>query len=193
MEATQVKPIGKNILLFFKETEVNDKHTFDSGVEIYVDTSFEPTFSAKDSAHVYSVGKKTIIPCGATAYVDYMVHTQSDNKALLRNDDGVYYMAEEKDVFLWEKGNKAQTIGNWIVVEMDEKESLSTKSVIIMPEKKQETYGTVRFVNDKLENDFGLKVGDKVMVNEKYNYAFQYKGKELMRVDFNIGLHGTRI
>ena len=103
MEASQIKPIGKNILLFFKEKEVNDKIKFDSGVELYLDTRFEPTFSAKDSAIATAIGVKTIIPEGATVFVDYLVHTQKDNPPVLKNESGVYYMASESDVFLWEK------------------------------------------------------------------------------------------
>ncbi|RLD22928.1 MAG: hypothetical protein DRI71_06665 [Bacteroidetes bacterium] len=190
MEANQITPIGKNILLFFQEKEVNDKIKFDSGVEFYLDTSFQPTFSAKDSGVAVSTVKKTYIPDGARIFVDYLVHTQKDNPPILKDQHGVYYMAEEKDVFLWEKDGKVQTVGDWIIVEMDKE--AESKTIIIMPKKKQETFGTVRFVNDDIEKNIGLKVGDRVMVDKRYNYNFKYDKEELARVDFKIGLFGIK-
>lgn len=191
MEAHQITPIRANILLLFEESEVNDKIKFDSGVEFYLDTKFEPTFSAKDSAIAVSTGKKTNIPEGAEVFVDYLVHTQQNNPPIIKNEKGVYYMAEEKDVYLWVKGKKAQTIGDWIVVELDE-ETKPESSIIIMLKKKQETFGTIRFCNDLIEKESGLKVGDRVMVDKRYNYDFKYNKEELARIDYKLGLFGVK-
>jgi len=194
MDISKVQMINDNVLFFFSGGHLQDTIKIKGGLELYKDTSFEPTFSIKDKAVVVSCGNKSKVPLASVVWINYLV-THQDKSPLHKEDSGAYFRGKDEDVFLWEKDDKIQTMNQWVIVEPEkiEVETVSSSGIISFnhKEKGNEKKGTIRFLNPDITEKLGLKVGDLVLLDKNAHYAFKFKGQELYRVDSNYSILGT--
>ena len=195
MDVTKIKMIHNNILFFFQGGNLDDTIKLKSGLELYKDTSFEPTFSIKDKAIAVSCGDKSKIPEMAVVWVNYLL-THSDNKKPIAQDEtGAFYQGKDDDVFMWEHDFTIETVNQWVIVEPEkiENEVVSESGIISLnhKEKGSEKRGTIRFMNEKIGEKLGLKIGDVVLLAENAHYEFKFKGEKLYRVDSNHSILGV--
>lgn len=195
MDVAKIKMIHNNILFFFEGGNLDDTIKLKSGLELYKDTSFEPTFSIKDKAVAVACGAKSKVPEMSVVWVSYLL-THSDNKKPLTKDEtGSFYQGKDDDVFMWESDETIQTVNQWVIIQPEEveKEIVSEAGIIFLnhKEKGNEKRGTIRFMNEEINKKLGLKIGDNVLLAENAHYEFDFKGEKLYRVDSNISILGV--
>lgn len=192
---TAIKPIGSNVFLTIPEalqTTIKTK----SGVELYIDPSFEPEQWAVTTAIVHSVGdrfKYNIAP-GDTVMVSYLMvadyYTVDENRIfnrVKRYNDQVVWEADEYMILAVKRENEWEGIGSWVLLD-DIKGKELTSSFLIIPDNIQPKVleGCAEFIS----GDIDVPKHSKVYFNEAYRsyYTFPDGRKRLiMNKDIIIG------
>ena len=153
-------------------------------IELYLDSSFEPEFNARQYGTVYAVSKNVKgVEAGDKIYCHHFLVSESNRVKFI--DDKLVYKIREPFVYAIVRDGKIKMLNNWVFVEQvkETEDDCKTESGIWFKPNpnEEELHGVLRYSNDELFEQ-GAKLGDRVIFSTNSEYVMKIEGKELMRM-----------
>jgi hypothetical protein len=193
-----LKPVGSTVFVTLPEA-LQSKIKMESGVELYIDPSFEPEQWAVTKGIVHSVGDRypfDIRP-GEDVMISYMLvadywNVDGERKfnRVKRYNDEIVWEADDWMIMAVLRDGEWQGIGQWVVLD-DAKVEEMQSSLIIIPEAYQAKVrpGCGVFVS----GDLPIPKGNIAYFNEQFRSYYNFpNGKKRMVMKKELILaHGT--
>jgi chaperonin GroES len=153
-------------------------------IELYLDSSFEPEFNARQHGTVYAVSKNVKgVEAGDKIYCHHFLVSESNRVKFI--DDKLVYKIREPFVYAIVRNGKIKMLNNWVFVEQvkETEDDCKTESGIWFKPNphEEELHGVLKHSNNELFEQ-GVKLGDRVIFSTNSEYVMKIEGEELMRM-----------
>jgi co-chaperonin GroES (HSP10) len=178
----------KDIFLVKLNKLVEDTVTV-NGVEMYLDSSYDPMAFARQYGEVLITPEKL-----SSKYMDvqvgdriYFHHFVADQKnKLIEDEDGNFILqVNANQIYCAVRDGEIIMQNFWCFVEKktEPEENFKTKSGIFLKAtvEVEDLRGYLRHGNQEII-DYGAKIGDEVVFTENSEYSMNVEGKELLRM-----------
>jgi len=178
----------KDIFLVKLPKLVEDTVTV-NGVEMYLDSSYDPMKFARQYGEVVITPEKL-----SSEHMDiqvgdriYFHHFVADNKnKMVEDEDGNYILqVKANQIYCAVREGEIIMQNFWCFVEqkLESEENYKTDSGIFLKSTPdiEELRGYLRYANQEIL-DYGAKVGDEIVFTENSEYNMNIEGKELLRM-----------
>tara|TARA_R100000458_G_C8275807_1_gene250978 strand:+ start:1535 stop:2116 length:582 start_codon:yes stop_codon:yes gene_type:complete len=182
-----MKPLSNYIWVEVEKSHENStyiKGKNNEKIELYLDSSYEPEFNARQYGTVYAVSDKVKgVEPGDKIYCHHFLVTEANRVKFI--EDKLVYKIQEPFIYAIVRNGKLKMLNNWVFVEQvkETEEDCKTESGIFFkanPEE-EELHGILRHSNDELIEQ-GAKIGDRIIFSTNSEYVMKIEGEELMRM-----------
>jgi co-chaperonin GroES (HSP10) len=165
------------------ETTHNNKVMF-GDTEIYLDTSFEHEFRARQYGTVYAVSKSIKdIKKGDKIYFHHFVIKKENKVNFVENK--MVFQTIKPFVYAIVRDGKLKMLDNWVFVEQvkEDEEDCKTESGIWFKANPEDVvlHGVLKHSNKELEEQ-GAKINDRIIFSKDSEYIMDIEGEDLMRM-----------
>lgn len=177
-----MQPISNRIWIEVETTHNNKAMIGDK--EIYLDTSYEHEFHARQYGIVYAVSESIKdIKKGDKIYFHHFV-IRKENKVNFVEDKMVF-QTTKPFVYAIVRDGKLKMLDNWVFVEQvleDESKCKTDSGIWIKPDQEdEELHGILRYSNNELIEQ-GANINDRIIFSKDSEYVMDIEGEDLMRM-----------
>lgn len=189
MELPKVpEPIKDKVFIQANPTK-NSVKKFDSGLEIHIDTAFEPHATEHVTQEGYVIAAPKKLSSGKPIEIkrgDYVYthHFLCDEDQKVELDGEKFYQLIYEYIHCKVENGKITMVGDWNLIEpWEEPEEVSPGGIILVNLNKPETpnIGIARHITDYMR-EMGVKEGDKIYFTKNSDYEMIVEGETYWRM-----------
>ena len=177
-----MKPINYNVWIEVEKTHNDTVMMGDK--KLFLDTRFEPEFTARQYGIVYGVSDKIKdIKVGDKVHTHHFMATDMHRVKFIK--DKLVYQVDKSMIYCTVRDGNINMLDNWVFVEqsMESEDDCKTDSGIWFKTNPDEIryFGKLKYINSELKEQ-GAKVGDQIIFSENSEYHMDIEGQDLMRM-----------